>query len=190
VVTKVAFVGAHGVGKTTLVESLLQRLVAQGHEVARTDEVPRILAAQANDPTTFRRNNNTMSKQFLIMLKQIVDETSVGNDARFLLCDRALLDHWAYTTYFNREALDAQQTFLLLDQVVADYCGSYRQLFYIPIEFAVIDDGTREADYEFQKAIDDLIVGFLDRHHVSFVTLGGAVESRVETVLGTIGGLL
>lgn len=95
---KIALVGSHGVGKTTLAATLRTQLQSTGVSSMITPEVPRTICEIANDSTFFRRGKNSVPKQLLIIAGQIVAEQETSNLAeRLVICDRSCLDHWAYT---------------------------------------------------------------------------------------------
>ena len=45
----------------------------------------------------------------------------------------------------------------VVDELVKRHCETYDLVFYIPIEFELEDDGTREDDVQFQLDIDSQI---------------------------------
>jgi thymidylate kinase len=154
---KLTFVGAHGTGKTTLVNALAERIESLGIKCSVTPEVPRIICESADDATYFRRGKNSLSKQILLLVGQPIYEVAAINGASILLCDRAILDHWAYTRHLFMKELKEQEALSPLSNLIAKHCQSYDFIFYVPIEFAPLDDGTREGDQDFQKAIDQEI---------------------------------
>lgn len=177
---KIALVGAHGTGKTTLTRKITSEagLLGTTCRLAFTPEIPRIICTAANDTQYFRRGHNTLLKQLLLLVAQPIFETSCGRDIDILLCDRSLLDHWAYT-----KALFPQDVPADIEQVLAtlirQHLESYDLIVYIPIEFAVQDDGTREGDSAFQAEIDSLIRGTLIAWTVPFIEIRGSLEARI-----------
>lgn len=185
--TKIAFTGAHGVGKTTLTQALVAHLRSNGMVVEMTAEVPRLICDRAGDPTLFRRSNNTPLRQMLILLGQIdIEARPTDTSPDLLVCDRTLLDHWAYTKHFFRDILQQEGVLDLYEQFVAEYCRTYDRVFYLPIEFAPLDDGTRESDLEFQRAIDELIADAMQVHNLPYITVTGRVEERRDQVLAVL----
>lgn len=188
--TKIALTGAHGVGKTSLCELVVQKLESQGTAAKTTPEVPRIICDLAEDQTFFRRGKNTILKQTLILLYQINAEAhKLDQDSGIVVCDRALLDHWAYTKYLFDEVLSEEGLIGLYEQFVSDYCRTYSMLFYIPIEFPPVDDGTRESDEGFQKAIDEIIVEFLSKYSLPYITVRGSLVERCNEIVARIASM-
>jgi nicotinamide riboside kinase len=181
---KVTFVGAHGTGKTTLVKALAERINSSGIKCSITPEVPRIICETAGDATYFRRGNNSLSKQILLLVGQPIYEVAAAADgAAVLLCDRAILDHWAYTRHLFMKELEDEHALSPLNNLIAKHCQSYDFIFYVPIEFAPFDDGTREGDRDFQNAIDVQIRELLKMYGLTYHTVSGTVPERVAEVM-------
>jgi nicotinamide riboside kinase len=181
---KITFVGAHGTGKTTLVRALSQRISEKGISCTMTDEVPRVVCESAGDPTFFRRGNNSLAKQSLLLIGQPIYEAAATLEgAAVVLCDRSILDHWAYTRCLFMDDLRSEGILAPAGDFVSKYCETYDAIFYVPIEFASIDDGTREGDPTFQQAIDSEIRALLNSYNIQYHTIKGTVDERVDTVL-------
>lgn len=184
---RIALTGAHGVGKTTLAETAVQTLRAKGVAVSLTPEVPRVICDLAKDPVFFRRGNNTALKQALLLYGQTqIEYQKSQQGSSILVCDRALLDHWAYTKHFFSEEFKNDGVLDLYEHFISDYCRSYNRLFYIPIEFPPLDDGTRESDEAFQRSIDEIILQFLSDNHLPYSTVTGSVEQRCQQIIGEL----
>src|SRR5262245_41170444 len=69
---KVAFSGAHGTGKTSLLTHVADLLGDSGVRICK--EVPREIIGTVGDPTFFRLGQNTPLRQMLVLLQQVVDE--------------------------------------------------------------------------------------------------------------------
>lgn len=182
---KIALTGAHGVGKSTLAHSLLETLSKQGKTVVVTPEVPRLICDIVDDKEYFRRGNNSLLKQSLIMLGQLVIEERAQN-VDFQICDRTLFDHWAYSLSLFKEEITTGKYEDLFEHFIKEHCQTYEAIFYIPIEFAPKDDGVREDDVSFQKEIDSLIVGLLNKHKINYVQITGSIDERTTKILQAI----
>jgi hypothetical protein len=55
-------------------------------------------------------------------------------------------------------------------------------LVYVPIEFAIEDDGERSVDPDFQLKIDFLIKNILDTSGIKYITVTGTVEERLKQI--------
>ncbi len=180
---KIATCGAHGTGKTTLVRSVAAALAERGIRVRQLPEVPRVVCEQVGDPEYFRRGNNSLAKQLALLTGQCVLETERSAGYLPLLCDRTILDHWAYTTYLFGNELDAQGLRPAVQDFVVRHLRSYDLIFYLPPEFPPVDDGTREGDVAFRDAIAANIEGLLADAGASTVTVRGTLNERTSSVL-------
>lgn len=179
---KLAVSGAHGTGKTTVLTAFRDALLDEGIKAQLVPEVPRIVCEAADDKEFFRRENNSVERQFTLLMGQPVYESSVAAENDVILCDRTIIDHLAYTRNLFGESLREQG----LDQVVLSLVGrhmqSYDLIFYVPPEINPIDDGTREGDRDFQLAIDEEIRSLLQLLDVEHELLSGSPEKRLSTV--------
>lgn len=167
---KVVFTGAQGTGKTTI----LNHYKDQGFNVIT--EVVRNLAKKG------------------VKINQDGDEkgqTKIFNEYKKLLADtpnyfsdRCLLDVTAYTIYlyragkvsedFANKQLKNLHKFMLANPDIF-YC-------YFPIEFDLVDDGTRSMDVDFQKEIDSIILSLIGSLGLGFVVINGSVEDRIAKI--------
>lgn len=179
---KVTFIGAHGTGKTTLLKGLEDRLLKCGATVQVTPEVPRVVCKNEDDPEFFQRSKNTLLKQMILLIGQPVYETAASKDSDLVMCDRSILDHWAYTRHLFRQKLEESDAERAIDALVKKHCSSYEQIYYLPVEFSAKDDGIRERDDYFQRLIDAEIKLLLDRYNLPFIKITGSIEERVRQV--------
>jgi predicted ATPase len=177
---KLALTGAHGTGKTTLSRFLGEKTFA-GHRVAYCREVPRVIIEQARDDEFFRRTNNSPLRQSLIFLYQLIEEVKQAENVEFLICDRTLVDHLAYSAVLFPAETSTVEYRVMLEAVRA-WISEYDAIFKLPIEFPAEDDGVREADAKFQGEIDKKI----DELYLSFgiapLVVRGSVEQRAEQI--------
>lgn len=185
---KIALTGAHGVGKSTLVSLLKYEFQSKGYSAEFTPEVPRLICEIVNDKEYFRRGHNSLLKQSLILLGQLIVEEKMHNteNLNVQICDRTLFDHWAYSlSLFGQEIREGNyQT--IYESFIAEHCKSYDRIFYIPIEFKPFDDGIRESDEEFQREIDNLIVQLLEKHNINYETITGSVSNRIAIIMKSL----
>jgi predicted ATPase len=183
---RIVLTGAHGTGKTTLVRALSSYLKTRGKHVAITPESPRLLCEQSGSPDFFRRANNNVSKQLLILIHHLHQEQLAlrhQTPKEYAIFDRGLLDHWAYTVVLHRDVLQAHGVYELLLKTVIEHISHYELLIYVPIEFPPLDDGTRESDGAFQRQIDREIQSVLSMNSLRFTEVSGSVDERVLQII-------
>ena len=140
---KVAFVGSHGVGKTTLCFDLAAQLKRLDLAVDLVKEVARRCPLPINEATTY-------DAQAWILHTQIAEEIAATADNEVVVCDRSVLDNYAYLVarVGRRPELDA---------LVREWVRGYDALFKVPIISAPAFDGKRAVSPGFQLEIDGII---------------------------------
>ena len=140
---KIAFIGTHGVGKTTLCFELAARLKRLDRRVDMVKEVARSCPLPLNRDTT-------VDAQSWILHTQVAREIETAHEQDFLVCDRSVLDNYAYlVAKFGRRAP--------FDNVVADWLKSYALLAWVPVVETPRYDGVRDTDITYQRRIHEVI---------------------------------
>src|SRR5258706_8048942 len=86
---KVAFIGTHGVGKTTLCYDLAALLKRRGLNVDVVKEVARLSPLPINRKTS-------LAAQTWILMTQVAEEIRSASQHQVVICDRSVLDNYAY----------------------------------------------------------------------------------------------
>jgi nicotinamide riboside kinase len=159
---RVAIVGAHGVGKTTLAKALAVEL---GWEV-----IPDT-AAEAYRKGFEVNENTPIENQLWILCKHLEYEKE---SQQCFIADKALYDNVVY----SRNIFSDKAALKIIEDIVMKN-AVYDVLLYIPIEIALEDDG-RSMNVDFQKSIDKQYTGFLTENNIDFVLVKGTVEERVQ----------
>ncbi len=154
---KVAFIGSHGVGKTTLCFELAALLKKRDRIVEMVREVARFCPLPINRETT-------IAAQSWILHTEIAEELVAANKAEIVICDRSVLDNFCYL-------ISAGQAPGPLEPLVRWWTSTYHMLIKVPIVESPLFDGTRDVDASFQAAIDEKIDEVLDRWGVPSVRL-------------------
>ena len=174
---KLAFIGSHGVGKTTLCYGLAARLKARDvalevvHEVARRSPLP------INEETG-------VASQAWILHTQIAEELVAQARYRMVICDRSVLDNSVYLLV----AAGPQKG---LEPLVDHWMSTYDLLLHVPILEAPTADGIRATDPAFQRAVDERLLEELERRRLPAVRLDpshrdGWVEAAERRVLDAL----
>jgi nicotinamide riboside kinase len=154
---KVAFIGTHGVGKTTLCYDLAASLKRKNIHVDIVKEVARLSPLPINRATS-------LEAQTWILMTQIAEEIRSASQHQVVVCDRSVLDNYAYMVL----ACGRQRW---LERVVNEWMRGYDLLFKVPISGAASADGVRDTDEFFMRSIDELVDTLLAEMKVPYEVL-------------------
>jgi nicotinamide riboside kinase len=140
---KVAFIGTHGVGKTTLCYDLASVLKRQGINVDMVKEVARLSPLPINRKTS-------LAAQTWILMTQVAEEIRSGDQHDVVVCDRSVLDNYAYLSF----ACGRQKP---VERFVDYWMKTYDLLFKVPLSGAAQADGVRDTDEFFMRSIDQVV---------------------------------
>lgn len=146
---KVALVGTHGVNKTTIAYELAGVLKRRGRTVELLTEIARECPFPLNE-------QGTSEAYQWVIARQIQLELEKAPRAEILVCDRAVLDNFAY--YARR--FGGLRNLSAAGEALRAYCyawtQSYDLLVRLPITRQPTADGFRSTDESFQRQIDAL----------------------------------
>jgi thymidylate kinase len=146
---KIALIGTHGVGKTTLAYEICSLLKKADHNVELVTEVARRSPFPVNEATT-------LESQLWILHVQISSELDAGAHAPHVICDRSALDNYCYLV--NKFGRQKQ-----LEDWLAWWMNSYSLLIGVPpLADGIQPDGFRSENLEFQQRIHDRLEELLD----------------------------
>ncbi|MBK9302383.1 MAG: ATP-binding protein [bacterium] len=140
---KIAFIGTHGVGKTTLCFELAACLKRLDVSVDVVKEVARHCPLPINRDTT-------SGAQEWILHTQIAWEIATAASYQAVVCDRSVLDNYAYMVHAVGRRPD-------LEPLLRHWLSTYKLLVRVPVLGAPAFDGTRDTSAGFQMGIDALI---------------------------------
>ena len=154
---KIAFIGSHGVGKTTLCYDLAGALKREGVHVDMVKEVARLSPLPINRKTS-------LEAQTWILMTQVAEEIRSAAYHEVVVCDRSALDNYAYMAL----ACGRQPP---IERFVTHWMKTYDLLFKVPISGAASADGVRDTDEFFMRSIDGLVDELLDQKKVTYQRL-------------------
>lgn len=137
---KIAFIGSHGVGKTTLCYGLAARLKAMDFSLDVVHEIARRCPLPINEETG-------LASESWILHSQIAEETVAQARYPVVICDRSALDNYVYMLL----SAGPQEA---LDQLVNWWMKTYGLLVEVPIASDPSADGVRSEDPTFQRAVE------------------------------------
>ncbi len=171
---KIGICGAHGTGKTTLVNELnkelqlpiIKRTMRTLWEKFGIDDFEKI-------PADIRANF-----QKYALINQIDREENEGKHG--FITDRTVLDNLAYT---KLNADMSQSDFRIYERLVKERLKNYTHFIYLPIEFEVEQEHLR-ANIGSRRQIADIIENYLQAWFTKgdYLITTGSVESRVNQV--------
>ncbi|HEX6202180.1 MAG TPA: ATP-binding protein [Thermoanaerobaculia bacterium] len=138
---KIAFIGSHGVGKTTLCYGLAARLKSSDVAVEVVHEVARRCPLPINEETS-------VASESWILHTQIAEEIVAAHRYPVVICDRSALDNYVYLLLAAEPRPD-------LDGLVDAWMRTYDLLVHVPVVEEPSPDGVRSADPSFQRAVDE-----------------------------------
>jgi nicotinamide riboside kinase len=138
---KIAFIGSHGVGKTTLCYGLAARLKRRDVAVEVVHEVARRCPLPINEETS-------AAAQSWILHSQIAEELVAQARYPVVVCDRSVLDNYVYLLL----AAGRQDG---PEALVRFWMQGYDLLVHVPIVEPLSPDGIRSPDPGFQYAVED-----------------------------------
>jgi len=170
---KIAFMGSHGVGKTTLCFDVASRLKRLDMGVDLVKEVARACPLPINKDTT-------VEAQSWILHSQITEEIAASYRYEVVVCDRSVLDNYAYLVHHAGRRPE-------YDALVREWMGSYTGLFKVPVLNPPSFDGTRDTGGAFQAEVDLLIDQLLFElavpfHHLDPDHRDGWVDTVIQAV--------
>ncbi len=143
--SKIALIGTHGVGKTTLAYEICTLLKKSDRPVELVTETARRSPFPVNEATT-------LDGQLWILHAQIAAELEAAARGANVVCDRAVLDNYCYLV--NKFGRQAQ-----LEQWLEWWMETYTLLVAVPpIAREIRPDGFRSENLEFQRRIHDLMI--------------------------------
>ena len=139
---KLALIGTHGVGKTTLAYEICSLLKKADLNVELVTEVARRSPFPVNEATT-------LEGQLWILHAQIAAELDAAARAPHVICDRSVLDNYCYlVNKFGRQHY--------LEHWLEWWMGTYSLLVGVPpLADGIPPDGFRSENLEFQQRIHD-----------------------------------
>src|SRR5512140_3369220 len=170
---KLAFIGTHGVGKTTLCYDLAAALKRQGINVDMVKEVARLSPLPINRKTS-------LDAQTWILTTQVAEEIRSSAHHEVVVCDRSVLDNYAYMSF----ACGRNKP---IERFVDYWMKSYTLLFKVPISGEAPAAGVRDTDDFFMRSMDQLVDSLIEERKRSCQQLpAGQRDTWIDGVRDTV----
>ena len=173
-----AFCGSHSTGKSTLLEHFKGKedvvcydSVTRGNttkEERRIDDVTDLSVAQSK-----------IAASIICKMEDLIE--TYQNTDKIIFLDRCVIDYIAYTIAFYYRGLISEELGNSLIWSVRKYVDYIDKIFYLPLEFDIVDDGSRSTDEELRKEVDRNIQNLLSGWD-KVVVVEGSVEDRIKTI--------
>ena len=156
---KIAFIGTHGIGKTTQAHELVSLLKKSGINAVFLGELARKCPFPINE-------DRTKKSQIWIMLNQIIKEMEDEDNSQVLVCDRSVLDSYCYYI----EKFGRSEVF---EPLVKTHLKTYGLIIKMSLnnsnEKFLKDDKKRSVNKDFQIQIDKTINKMLKVLRVNYI---------------------
>jgi thymidylate kinase len=174
---KIAFIGSHGVGKTTLCYGLAARLKAHDISLDVVHEIARRCPLPINEQTG-------VASESWILHTQIAEELVATARYPVVICDRSALDNYVYLLL----SAEPQEG---LEALVGWWMRTYDLLVEVPISEDPSADGVRSEDPAFQRAVEERLAKEIANRGLATLRLDpndrrgwlDTVEARVQESL-------
>lgn len=149
---KVAIVGAHGIGKTTLAKALTERANSKGKKAIYLEEMVR------SCPYPIHEKQSIEATEWIIFNQILAEHTITAQNPDFIFCDRSCYDPIVYHEIANMPDIDSCRalmgTFRALKALAACHLREYHSIIFIfPSEKPIDIDGFRNIDREYRDKI-------------------------------------
>lgn len=171
---KVAFTGAQGVGKTTLLD-IFEKCFTFSQPLEFVRNFTRNIAKAGYNINEM----GTDDTQVAIMSAHKDLCTSSAN----IFMDRCVLDGLVYTTYLYRKDSICKNTLDECERIFKECISKYNLLFYIKPEFPLTGDQYRSSKVDYQQEIAAIFEELIQKYEVPVIQLTGTVGDRLHTAL-------
>lgn len=157
---KIGIIGTHGTGKTTLAFDLALKHKKENPSlnVKMMAEVARKCPYPINEAATQR------SQRWIWAAQMVAELEGMKNDV--LICDRTILDNLAYSKNMGFDHI--LDDFL---EISIAWMLTYEKTYWLRPndKFICADDKVRSVDINFQKNIDQILVGWIKKFDINVI---------------------
>jgi len=178
---RIAVIGSHCTGKTTLCHQVRDTLVLRGYDCRLFEGIGRRIAARG-----FPLDQHcTMDTYFAFITAHMTNLAAAPSGIS--LYDRSILDFAAYV----RANANASPGF---DEMLVALCRlsliSFDLVYYLPPEIILVADGQRNTDIQYRSEVDRCLVDLLEQLGAEYVSVVGDTPIRLQRILQDLEPLL
>jgi deoxyadenosine/deoxycytidine kinase len=171
---KISLIGTHGTGKTTLLNTLIEKYPEFQHQIDNYSDAGVLFKEKLLQVF----DKNALQLYFLARHEYRV---AVNEN---LLTDRSVLDALCYAHYEYMQGNVTVKMFRFLEERSLELLNrEYNLLFWLRPEFELVGEGKRPEDKNYQIAIDRIFEYYIDVAkvvEVPVVRLTGSLEDRIS----------
>ena len=177
---KIGITGTHGTGKTSLAHSLVGHLKELGFNAGYIREFVRDCPLPVGT-----EKENSAAAQTWILCRQLIEELEAVHKYDILVCDRTVIDNYAYFLWNLRAGRPASEELQKIAASILDsWAHTYDVVIKLPITIQLSVDGFRSTDMQWQREIDSIITEILAAKNVKHNTIKIAPNiTRVRDVI-------
>lgn len=179
----VAMCGAHGTGKSTLVEEL-----RKDPRYVCINSVTRTMTNQAErriDPDIDLDQTQLRILNAIRENAQDIQKQGKTLEDKVIVMDRSFVDFYAYSKNFYVRTLISHKTFKIISEWFSTLTSLVDTFFYLPIEFNLVNDGIRNMDVTLREGVDRVIREQLFKVGRT-VELTGTLRNRLVRIENTL----
>jgi nicotinamide riboside kinase len=163
---KVAFIGSHGIRKTTAVHGFANAMQRAGRSVEHGREVVRDNPLGINESATGEA-------QLWVIVSQIRQELQLAKNSEVLVLDRGVMDNFAYYLRANGGADPFD-----IGPLVSKWSETYDMVVRLRPDIDLRDDGVRSTSDEFRTEIETI----LDRQLPDLIDSRRLIEQDASSI--------
>lgn len=177
---KIAIIGSHFVGKTTVVKNIFKHLQKNGYNVGIINEVVRDCPYPINEMATLEAQN-------WILEEQKRREADLENKHDIVLMDRGVIDNFAYWKRVAEKVL-TEEELIKKEKEVFEYSKNYDLMIFLhPFDnIRIEDDKFRSVDPEWRKEMHERISQIIEKFKTTYDTpifvVNGSRKNVIERV--------
>lgn len=176
---RVAFVGSHSTGKTTL--AMHVESVSAGTRVTVLPEVARIVIARG-----YPLGKDASADAYVNYVRDQLEAERVAALGSFelLVSDRTVLDCVGYARVNRRLPRPYIQDYFIsmLEEVALREAEFYDLHVYFPVEWAMEADGVRPEDEQYREEVGGAIMAFLAESRIPSLSVSGTTDARMRSL--------
>lgn len=167
---KVALMGTHGTGKTTMMNKVLSEYRA----FDKMSDAFSDAGALFKDKLLNILDKNNLQLYFYA---RHLYRVSIND---YFISDRSVLDALCYAKYENMQGKLSNQMLEFLEEKSFELLEQYDHLFWLRPEFELVGEDKRPEDKDYQMAIDRIFQEYIVDKDIDIIRLTGSVEERFQ----------